>query len=127
MLFRSVDRTEVLTATELDDCLDAIERLVYRRSGTELGEFGLQTLDRAWITNVQIEAARVAHRRTRALRELLMEWEDAGCTVRVSTRSDRHLDAMRIHAVGLDHIVLTAGDERAVVPFEAITVIEATP
>lgn len=30
--------------------------------GTEIsfGEFGLQTLDRAWITNTQIEAARVA-------------------------------------------------------------------
>jgi large subunit ribosomal protein L16 len=26
----------------------------------DFGEFGLQTLDRAWITNVQIEAARVA-------------------------------------------------------------------
>ena len=26
----------------------------------DFGEFGLQTLDRAWITNIQIEAARVA-------------------------------------------------------------------
>ena len=26
----------------------------------DFGEFGLQTLERAWITNVQIEAARVA-------------------------------------------------------------------
>jgi large subunit ribosomal protein L16 len=26
----------------------------------DFGEFGLQTLDRAWITNVQIEAARIA-------------------------------------------------------------------
>ena len=26
----------------------------------DFGEFGLQTLDRAWITNIQIEAARIA-------------------------------------------------------------------
>ena len=26
----------------------------------DFGEFGLQTLERAWITNIQIEAARVA-------------------------------------------------------------------
>ena len=26
----------------------------------DFGEFGLQTLERAWITNTQIEAARVA-------------------------------------------------------------------
>src|SRR5947207_3963797 len=38
-----------------------------RRKGTasrnlriDLGEFGLQTLERAWITNTQLEAARVA-------------------------------------------------------------------
>jgi large subunit ribosomal protein L16 len=31
-----------------------------RTLNIDFGEFGLQTLDRAWITNVQIEAARVA-------------------------------------------------------------------
>ena len=31
-----------------------------RNTNIDFGEFGLQTLDRAWITNVQIEAARVA-------------------------------------------------------------------
>ena len=31
----------------------------------DFGEFGLQTLDRAWITNVQIEAARVAMTRAK--------------------------------------------------------------
>ena len=31
-----------------------------RTTNIDFGEFGLQTLDRAWITNVQIEAARVA-------------------------------------------------------------------
>jgi len=31
-----------------------------RTLSIDFGEFGLQTLDRAWITNTQIEAARVA-------------------------------------------------------------------
>ena len=31
-----------------------------RNTSIDFGEFGLQTLERAWITNVQIEAARVA-------------------------------------------------------------------
>ncbi len=31
-----------------------------RTNNIDFGEFALQTLDRAWITNVQIEAARVA-------------------------------------------------------------------
>ena len=31
-----------------------------RNINIDFGEFGLQTLDRAWITNTQIEAARVA-------------------------------------------------------------------
>jgi hypothetical protein len=31
----------------------------------DFGEFGLQTLERAWITNTQIEAARVALTRNR--------------------------------------------------------------
>lgn len=31
-----------------------------RNISIDFGEFGLQTLDRAWITNIQIEAARVA-------------------------------------------------------------------
>ena len=31
-----------------------------RNINIDFGEFGLQTLERAWITNVQIEAARVA-------------------------------------------------------------------
>jgi hypothetical protein len=91
----------------------------------EIGQRLRDAFDRA--ATAELEAARVAHMRTRGLRELLMEWEDAGRAVRVSTRSDRHLDAMRIHAVGLDHVVLTAGDQRTVVPLEAISVIEATP
>jgi len=39
-----VDRFEVLTAADLDECLDSVERAVFRRSGTELGEFGIQKL-----------------------------------------------------------------------------------
>ena len=35
-------------------------RKCFRTLTIDFGEFGLQTLDRAWITNVQIEAARVA-------------------------------------------------------------------
>jgi large subunit ribosomal protein L16 len=31
-----------------------------RNISIDFGEYGLQTMDRAWITNVQIEAARVA-------------------------------------------------------------------
>ncbi len=31
-----------------------------RNKSVDFGEFGLQTLERAWITNIQIEAARVA-------------------------------------------------------------------
>src|SRR5580698_8994019 len=31
-----------------------------RNIGIDFGEYGLQTMDRAWITNIQIEAARVA-------------------------------------------------------------------
>ncbi len=31
-----------------------------RNKSVDFGEFALQTLDRAWITNIQIEAARVA-------------------------------------------------------------------
>ncbi|HRJ71523.1 MAG TPA: 50S ribosomal protein L16 [Terrimicrobiaceae bacterium] len=38
----------------------------------DFGEFGLQTLDRAWITNVQIEAARVAM--TRAMKRKGKLW-----------------------------------------------------
>lgn len=32
----------------------------YRGSGLHFGEFGLQALENGWVTNVQIEAARVA-------------------------------------------------------------------
>ena len=39
-----VDRTQVLTSADLDDCLAAVERMVMRRSGTPLGEFGLAKL-----------------------------------------------------------------------------------
>ena len=39
-----VDRTQVLTSTDLDDCLDAIERMVMRRSGSPLGDFGIEKL-----------------------------------------------------------------------------------
>lgn len=38
----------------------------------DFGEFGLQTLERAWITNVQIEAARVAM--TRAMKRKGKLW-----------------------------------------------------
>ncbi len=38
----------------------------------DFGEFGLQTLDRAWITNIQIEAARVAM--TRAMKRKGKLW-----------------------------------------------------
>lgn len=34
--------------------------LASRNTTIDFGEFGLQTLDRGWITNTQIEAARVA-------------------------------------------------------------------
>ena len=37
-----VDRSQVLTSTDLDDCLDAVEIMVMRRSGPPLGEFGIQ-------------------------------------------------------------------------------------
>src|SRR5690606_39050254 len=39
-----VDRTQILTSTDLDDCLDAIERMVMRRSGSPLGDFGIEKL-----------------------------------------------------------------------------------
>ncbi len=37
-----VDRPQVITSADLDECLDAVERLVFRRSGTPLGDFGIQ-------------------------------------------------------------------------------------
>ena len=42
-----VDRTEVFTAAELDDCLDAVERLVFRRSGNRARRVRTPEADRA--------------------------------------------------------------------------------
>jgi hypothetical protein len=39
-----VDRTQVLTLTDLEDCQERVDRLVFRRGGPPLGELGLQKL-----------------------------------------------------------------------------------
>ena len=90
----------------------------------EVGRRLRDAFDRA--AAAELETARVAHARTRGLRELLLEWEDAGHRLTVCAGTQT-LEATGIHAVGVDHVVLTAHGRHMAIPFEAISVVEATP
>ncbi|NND84463.1 MAG: hypothetical protein HKN46_04880 [Acidimicrobiia bacterium] len=89
----------------------------------EVGRRLRDAFDRA--AAADLETARVAHARARGLRELLIEWEDAGQRVRV-TAGPADTPPMTIEAVGFDHVVLAAAGRRLAVPFDAITTVEAS-
>ena len=61
------------------------------------------TFDRA--IEAEQAAAEIAHRRTRELRELLMELEDRSSTVRV-VAGGHQIPPARLSAVGIDHILI---------------------
>ena len=86
-----------------------------------LGHRLRRSFDRA--AAAELEVARIAHARTRTLRDLLVEWEDAGHRIGVSTRSADH-ESGAIDAVGTDHLALRVGNRIVVLPLHAITSIE---
>ena len=67
-----VDRTQILTFGDLEECLDASERLMARRFGQHpLGEFGLQKVIDLLRPNCEFRfEAEARARHTRARREL---------------------------------------------------------
>lgn len=88
-----------------------------------LGHRLRRSFDRA--AAAELEVARLVHARARDLRELLIEWEDAGRRVRLTTRRATH-GPVRIRAVGTDHLVLGADGTSLVVPFHSIVSVEDT-
>ena len=90
----------------------------------EVGRRLRDTFDRA--AAAELETIRVAHARARGLRELLIEWEDEGRRVQVAVGAAT-LEPMTIHGVGIDHLLLRAGDRIVALPYEGLTSIEACP
>ena len=88
----------------------------------EVGRRLRDVFDRA--AAAELETIRVAHARTRGLRDLLIEWEDAQRPIRVTVGTER-LEPMPIHGVGMDHVLLRGRGSAIALPFEAIAAIEA--
>lgn len=74
---------------------------------------------------VEIEqaAAAVASRRTRELRELLLELEDRAARVRV-TAGGTSVGPAPVSAVGVDHLVLGADRAPTIIPLWSIDLVE---
>lgn len=79
------------------------------------------TFDR--VLEVEHAAATVAHRRTRELREMLLDLEDRRAHVRVTVGGTR-VGPTSVSAVGLDHLVLGADRSPTIIPIRAIEMIE---
>lgn len=68
-------------------------------------------------------AAEVAYRRTREMRELLLELEDRSARIRV-TVGGTQVGPSLLSAVGSDHLVLGADHSPTIVPLWAISLVE---
>jgi hypothetical protein len=88
----------------------------------EVGRRLRRSFDRA--AAAELEVARVAHARTRDLRDLLMEWEDAGARIDLTSPAGT-FERMRIDAVGLDHVVLSGSGRTVALPLAVITSFES--
>ncbi len=79
------------------------------------------TFDR--VLEVEQAAAAVAHRRTRELREMLLELEDRGARVRIQV-GGTGVGPAPVSAVGVDHLIVGADRAPTIIPLWAIDLVE---
>lgn len=82
-----------------------------------------RTLDA--VLQAEQAAAEVARQRQRTLHDVVLEFEDRSCPVRISTAGQRW-PAGVIVGVGIDHLLLKLDAEPVLIFFHAISSIEPT-
>lgn len=75
------------------------------------------------VLHAEQTAAQVARKRQRSLRDVVLEFEDRGQPVRVSTAGQRWPVGV-IVGVGLDHLMLRLNTEPVLIAFHSIQSIE---